>query len=221
MSAELTIEPRGVRWTHLPLCVLDAVFSINARYSGVLRVCRAYADHDALVDPMLPAAAADTVLGTDREHPVEALADLGRQLGAERVAGEVLRNRGRTSPRGGILKAAAAIRYSEVLTNAGVQRIGDVAELLADSDRLAETELQLAKLPGHGAGARLSYLWMLAGDDNHVKPDRMVLRWLQRHLDRPVTVPEARELLAALADCLRRTAWEVDHAVWRRESGRT
>lgn len=40
-AAELGIQSRGHRWTHLPLCVLDAVFSINARYTGVIRVCHA------------------------------------------------------------------------------------------------------------------------------------------------------------------------------------
>lgn len=30
----LDIVPRKLRWAHLSLCVLDAVFSINARYGG-------------------------------------------------------------------------------------------------------------------------------------------------------------------------------------------
>jgi hypothetical protein len=41
-----------------------------------------------------------------------------------------LGNRSRTSTRGGILKADAAIRYAEILSDARVQRLGDVAALL-------------------------------------------------------------------------------------------
>lgn len=66
--------------------------------------------------------------------------------------------------------------------------------------RLAAIEEQMRSVPGHGGGARLSYRWMLAGDDRHVKPDRMILRWLGRHLGRTVTVGEAHELLIALAE---------------------
>jgi hypothetical protein len=29
-AAELDIPPRALRWVHMPVCVLDAVFSINA-----------------------------------------------------------------------------------------------------------------------------------------------------------------------------------------------
>ncbi|MGW2038478.1 hypothetical protein [Streptomyces virginiae] len=31
---------------------------------------------------------------------------------------------------------------------------------LADADRLKPVERALANIPGHGSGARLSYLWM-------------------------------------------------------------
>ncbi|MCG8915547.1 hypothetical protein L6E12_07090 [Actinokineospora sp. PR83] len=168
-ATELTLRSRGNRWTHLPLCVVEAVFSINARYGGVVRVCRAHADHFSLIDPLLPAATADEVIGTGREVPVDTLADVGHRLGAERLADEVFRSRGRTSPRGGILKAEAAIRCAQVLVGVGVHRIGDVAGLLADPGRLVDTERRLAEVPGPGAGARLSYLWMLAGDDHRVK----------------------------------------------------
>ncbi|MGH3921395.1 MAG: hypothetical protein ACRDTT_00695 [Pseudonocardiaceae bacterium] len=67
--------------------------------------------------------------------------------------------------------------------------------LLANPDVLAKVEGALRTVPGHGSGARLSYLWMLAGDDQHIKPDRMVLRWLSNHLGRDVGVPEARALM--------------------------
>jgi hypothetical protein len=88
---------------------------------------------------------------------VEALAELGHALGVERLAGEVLGNRSRTSTRGGILKAEAAIRYAEILATTGVHHIGDVTELRGDIARATAIERQLADVPGHGSGARLSY----------------------------------------------------------------
>ena len=60
---------------------------------------------------------------------------------------------------------------------------------------------------------------MLIGQDNLIKPDRMVLRWFRHH---GVTVDPvgARDLIAALVapvgSRLERTvtAWEIDHALW-------
>jgi hypothetical protein len=217
--AELTITPRAKRWTHLSLCVLDAVFSINATYSGVVRVCLRYAQHAALPDPLLPVSDAHTIIGTTKEQRLDAFAQDVQTIGAERFAAEVIANRARTSTRGGVLKADAALSYAEILTKHGVQTIGDVAALLGDDAHLGRVEADLATVAGHGSGARRAYLWMLAGDDRHVKPDRMVLRWIARDL-RPVTVDEARELVVATADRLGCTPWELDHAIWRAEPRR-
>ncbi|MGH3803078.1 MAG: hypothetical protein ACRDTD_23700 [Pseudonocardiaceae bacterium] len=118
-TGELVIRQHGDRWVHLSLCLLDAVFSINSRYGGVVRVCHRYADHAGLTERLLPAGDIGQVVGTVREEAVARFAELGRRLGPERLAGEVLGNRSRTSTRGGILKAEAAIRYAEILSDAG------------------------------------------------------------------------------------------------------
>jgi len=59
---------------------------------------------------------------------------------------------------------------------------------------------------------------MLCGDDERIKPDRMVLRWLAPH---GVRDPEiAQQLLIDVAAFLSHngtslvTPWEVDHAIW-------
>jgi hypothetical protein len=89
-----------------------------------------------------------------------------------------------------------------------------VTTLLADPARLTAVEDGLCAVPGNGAAdVRLGYLWMLAGDDEHVKPDRMVLRWLTHHLERPIDPAQARKLIAATAQRTGRTPWELDHAI--------
>ncbi|GAB3360175.1 hypothetical protein [Amycolatopsis echigonensis] len=205
------------------MCVLDAVFSINAHYNNVVNVYNAYADYVSLPDRLLPAADAHTVIGADREQSVAELAKLGRELGGERLAADVLVNRSLTSMRGDIRKADAAVQYAQILADSGLQRIDDVAAAPTDTSIVDPVEARLAQVPGHGQGTRLSYLWMLAGDDNRIKPDRMIRRWPTRHLrlDTLVSVAEARDLLAALASRLGCTQWELDHAVWQFErSGR-
>jgi hypothetical protein len=86
--------------------------------------------------------------------------------------------------------------------------MGDLPGLFADEGRFEALQ------------ARLHYLWMLIGDHDLVKPDRMVLRWLTRHSRTPVDPATARQLLPAVAQIVGCTPWELDHAIWRAESGR-
>ena len=61
---------------------------------------------------------------------------------------------------------------------------------------------------------------MLAGSDNFVKPDRMVLRFLETALSRRVMPQEAAELLRSVAQALSAdfpsvTPRLLDHEVWK------
>jgi hypothetical protein len=214
------IAERDGRWAHLTLCVLDAVFSIGTRYRGTCRTVHSYAQLEGLSHVLEPA---DQVAGgafAAGEQPVSALRDRVGRDGPEEFARQV-RNRQRTSSRGGILKADAAGRYAAVLADHAVERLADVTELLTDLARVEKVEAELAAVPGHGQhGIRTSYLWMLAGDDQHVKPDRMVLGWLAGVLHRTPAVPEATELVTAAASELGVTPWRLDHAIWAAQRSR-
>ena len=79
----------------------------------------------------------------------------------------------------------------------------------------------LRAVPGNGGSdVRLGYLWMLLGDDEVIKPDRMVLGWLEGVLGRRPTAPEARALIADTAGELGCTPWVLDHAVWQAQRTR-
>jgi hypothetical protein len=221
-ATELDIQPRPRRWTHLSLCVLDAVHSVNAHYDRVtVPLCRRYAKAAKLADPVLAPQDAHIVIGTDREQPLTAFATWAANLGEEGLAA-ALGNWQRTrSRKDAPLKTRADIGYAQVLVAHGIETLGAATELLGDDDRRLAVEADLAGVPGHGFGARRDYLWMLAGDDAHIKPDRMVLRWITRQLGRTVDVAEARELLVATAAAMEGTTpWQLDHAVWRQQSGR-
>ncbi|WP_030768782.1 hypothetical protein [Streptomyces sp. NRRL F-2664] len=206
-ASGLPRERRGRRWAHTSLCVLDAVFSINADYDRhTAPTCHRYATW-ARIPPHLPAP---------DEQPLGRLVADIRKAGTETFSAEVLRNLQRTrahpmAPR----KTEAALRYAETLTFHGVHTLADADALLADADRLKTVEHALAGIPGHGSGARLSYLWMLLGADDRIKPDRMILRWLEAALHRPVTPQQAIHLLKEASASLNCTPWELDHAIWK------
>jgi hypothetical protein len=208
------IPPRTKRWTHLPLCVLDAVYSIGARYEATARTVHAYANLAELPHVLESATAVAAGAFATTEQPVSRLQSDIERVGSHGFAIQV-RNRQRTSPRGGVLKAEAARQYAVVLGEHGVERLTDVTRLMTDPDHLAEVESALAAVPGHGQhGVRVSYLWMLAGDDQHVKPDRMIAGWLTGVLGRAVAVREAIEFVTAAADNIGVSPWELDHAIW-------
>lgn len=213
-ASGLSLQPRDERWCHLSLCVLDAVFSINANYeSTVAPLVRRYARHAGLDPLLLPAVELSARAYRVGQQPLsDFLSDVGSL--SPRAFAALLGNRQRTAPRGGILKAEAVQRYAAVLVEHRVDNLEDVAALLKDRDRTAVIERGLADVPGHGLGVRRSYLWMLAGDDKHVKADRMVLRWLREVTGDAVDVETADRLLATAATQLGVTPWTLDHAIW-------
>jgi len=218
--ARLDLSPRDRQWTSLSYCVVDAIWSINARYESVVarlvrRVAVDNGDDQPVVDPSQPAP-------LDPLPLPELLKRYPEPMTLRSVANSQL-----TSPRGGITKAEAVLRYARVLVEHEIVDLTAAQALLAvDDDRWAQVNAELAKVPGEGHhGVRRGYLWMLCGDDHTVKPDRMILRWLARQ-GAPVTAGEARQVLHRAAEELTQqlarpiTPWMIDHAIWKAERGR-
>ncbi|MDF2467663.1 MAG: hypothetical protein K0Q61_35 [Rhodococcus erythropolis] len=209
-------QPRERRWVSLSLCIVDAVWSIGAHYDNVVvPLARKLAAEFGVEQPTVPMS---EPLGAD-PLPLTQLADL--------TADELIRltNWQYTSTRGGIRKADAVLRHVAAFRAHGVANLADAIALFADEERFAAVNSDLRKIPGEGAHAvRRDYLWMLIGQDDLIKPDRMVLGWFKHHgvIADP---PGARDLIAALVPAvsakLQRpvTAWEIDHALWNAGRG--
>ncbi|MFG1637448.1 hypothetical protein ACGFKX_21705 [Pseudonocardia alni] len=212
---QLTIAPRPARWTHLALCVIDAVWSINANYDTVVvPICRAYAAERELPDPLLPSDRVNEVIGTTAERQLDELVADIRNRGVDWFIANV-GNRQWTSTGGHrVRKADAVLRYAEILTGHGVHTLTHAAAVINDTQRRTAIETALRAVPGHGRGIRLGYLWMLAGDDRTIKPDRMVLRWMHATIGRTPGIDEARKLTGEVARQSGVTPWELDHAIW-------
>jgi hypothetical protein len=194
-SAELGVE-YGYR--SLPECVIDAVYSINAHYSGVRNVVRRYEEH---------------VCG--RELTITEFLVLLGSRSADELAESFFRNRARTSPRSGILKAEAVVRFAGALQGAGIETRGDVQE-----PRTSHAQRRVLTIPGQRSGLSWRYFLMLAGAQDLVKPDRMILGFLEDVLDRRFTADEAQWLLGAASSILAQTYPEItprglDHQIWR------
>ncbi len=175
-SRTLPLRPRVCRWRSLTYCIVDAVWSIGARYDETVvpLVRRVAQEHDPGGDPLTDARAP---LPAD-PAPVPAFVSRFSQE-ARLVA---VTNRQRTSTRNGALKATVALAHAEVFHEHGVRTLTDTQGLLRDRARFEHLDAELRRLPGEGgAGIRRGYLWMLVGDDDLVKPDRMVLSALRHY----------------------------------------
>lgn len=214
--AALGPRPRQTRWASLSACVLDAVWSIGARYDGVVV---------PVVHRVLDGGATGPLLSADAPiedvHPVSRFLD---RFPDEEALLVVAQNRQRTSTRGGITKAQAVLGYARVLLEHGVDDLAGANRAMASPPLLASIDKKLSRIRGEGQhGIRRGYFWMLCGDDGRIKPDRMVLRWLKPHGVRDAEV--AQQLLIDVADLLSKqgastvTPWEVDHAIWSAARG--
>ncbi len=214
--AALDPQPRKQRWSSLSLCIADAVWSIGAHYDNVVvPLVRKLATEFGVEQPTIPMS---EPLGTD-PLPLTRLAGL--------TVDELipLTNWQYTSTRGGIRKADAVLRHMRAFRAHDVSDLAGAITLFTDDERFAAVNSDLRKIPGEGAHAvRRDYLWMLIGQDDLIKPDRMVLRWFKHH-GVIVDPPGARDLIAALVPAvsagLQRpvTAWEIDHALWNAGRG--
>lgn len=125
-----------------------------------------------------------------------------------------------SSSRSGILKAEAVLLYVRALTEAGIKTFIDF-----DQDRRAYAEAMILGLPGQSSGIAFDYFMMLAGDDNLIKPDRMVQRYVENALKLDA-IPQPRQAailvrLAARDLCQRGHQWtplSLDHAIWKHQS---
>ena len=210
--AALEPRPRERRWTSLSFCIVDAVWSIGANYDNVVvpLVREKFAAKFGVLQPTIPAC---------QPIPKDPL-PLSKLDVLTVDSLTALMNRQRTSTRGGILKADAVLRHIAVFRERDVETMQDALALFGDLERFGKVDKALRSIPGEGGfGIRRNYLWMTIGQDDLIKPDRMVLRWLGRQ-EVKTDPAGARDILGALVPLvsarLKRhvTAWEIDHALW-------
>jgi hypothetical protein len=152
------VPARAQRWTSLSACVLDAVWSVGV-------------DHDRVVVPLVhrvleieaPGPLLAETLADADSHPLPRLLT---RFPDEQALEAAAQNRQRTSTRGGITKAEAALRYARTLVTPGVLGIEDLPRLAADPASWARLDRALSRIPGEGQnGARRTHFWALCGVD--------------------------------------------------------
>lgn len=201
----------------LPLCAVDAVFSLGVRYQSTLNVVERLCKKAALLKYRAHGSSFPAV--QDQFTISQCLTRLSKHA-PEVLAEEFFENKQRTSTRKGILKARAVIDFMTVLKDHGVETFQDLAS--ADANTIEAIEVKIRKIPGQASGKGWRYFLMLAGDDNQIKPDRMIERFLARFGGKGMTPAEAHTAITELAAALKAdhphiTPRLLDHMIWSYE----
>jgi hypothetical protein len=175
-------RPSTEHYQSLPLCVIDAVFSIGVNYAATAKVVQRFGVHFDL-----PCLAPEAEPPTTNQLSTSDFLALYTRHGIPYFTDTVYQNRQRTSTTNGILKADAVLRFSEVLHAFQVEYLQDVARVRGQS----AFETAIMQLPGQASGVCLRYFYMLTGSDAYMKPDRMILRFIKAATGRGMTVADA------------------------------
>lgn len=201
---------------HLSQCVLSAVFSINSHANAERNVVKRYAAY-ANLNPRYRQERG-TMLSKANQQSLDLFCKDIEEVGAKTFAEEVVQNRQRTSTRSGILKAEAAYHFASVLVKHDVLCMQDIDKVMEN----LSFEKEIQGIRGQGSGVSLCYFYMLVSNDMLIKPDRMIIRFLEGVLGRPIKCNEPQKLLTATVEMIQSrypglTPRLLDNYIWSRE----
>lgn len=200
----------------LPFCIIDAVYSLAARYSSTRNTVIRFCNAEGLQRLRRQGSPYPYLSEQYSVRQFEEL--LSRYSEYGQMATELFGNSQRTSTRNGILKAEAVHRFARVLLRHNVNYFQDIPTVI----RSEQLESDICAIPGQTYGTSLKYFFMLAGEENMVKPDRMILRFLWRIIGNQVSQQNAHAWLSQALQILNRTypmltLRKLDHEIWKYE----
>lgn len=200
-------------YCHPSLCILDAIYSISSRYNPtVVNTIKKYCAFYKL----------DKISDTDRtnrfiehEDTIQDMVEYIREVGTERFAEEILHNRTKVQNR---LKSEIVFDLANYFIKNDIINLKQLSEWGSQVDPdLFKKETNIFGL----GPTTIRYLAMLAGNEEFVKPDRHILRFLTKASGRTVNNPkEAEDLLREVARNLNITPSTLDNAIWRYQSSK-
>jgi hypothetical protein len=200
------------KYSSLALCVIDSVFSIGVRYEGVKNVIRN-------VSTKLGISAIIQIADGSHDNEIETSDFLSKisHLTVEAMATDLYKNMQRTSTSKGILKAEAALSFIRILIKYKVEKFTDIPKVFNDR----EFEHEVKSIKGQSSGISLKYFYMLAGNGDMIKPDRMIMNFLQETLGKAVSMNDAQDILYLAAKKLSKlldepiNAMTLDNCIWK------
>jgi hypothetical protein len=211
-GAEALKTPGG--YPHMGVIILDAVYSLQANYdSTVVPLLQRYCEAVPGLSWPLPE-------GRRPEHTAQDLIDFLTTLDIEArldLLNRQLAPGTSRSRKGPVLKVDAAIAVAKTLLAEGISTRDDFVQRAHEP----HVEKKVRDLPGIGI-ACWRYLLNLSGAEN-VKPDTMILRWLNGTLGEQHSPKAAAKIIEDATALLQGegihvTVRQIDHLIWRTQS---
>jgi len=103
-----------------------------------------------------------------------------------------------------------------VLKSYNVNYLQDVPAAIQNID----LENDIKQIPGQKSSISLRYFFMLSGSEDFIKPDRMIQRFLESVLQRPIRIAESQHLLSEAVEELKieypkMTPRLLDNLIWQ------
>jgi hypothetical protein len=205
-------------YNSLPFAVIDAIFSIGVTYSSTKKTVENFANY---FNFKLYRDNKNSFPPENKQLSIKDFLEIYKKYDSQYFADKIYNNRQRTSTKNGILKSLAVYEFAKVLDVFDINYFQDMQKLKQNSIFVQK----IKKITGQASGISLSYFYMLAGDEEHIKPDRMVLRFLKEILDYEPKLDEATELLKATTKELKKeypllTPRILDHIIWNYQKKR-
>ena len=133
----------------LPLCIIDAVFSIGVKYDSTRKVVIRYCEQTS----QLCIRVGIDFPSQNEQESISSFCKRPEQFDLNLMADNVYKNRQRTSTRNGILKAEAVLKFAKVLQTFGVEYFQDLAKVISDP----KFDSALRAIPGQKSGISIQY----------------------------------------------------------------
>lgn len=206
----------GHYYSSVPHCIIDAVFSIGIKYSATRNVVERFSKY-LNIDTFREFGS--NFPNIDEQYSVNRFIDFYQKNDIYFITNNVYKNKCRTSTVNGILKSEAVLEFAKVLQKYEINYFQDLFKVINN----ASFERDIKYIKGQGSGISLSYFFMLAGDDNLIKPDRMIERFVEDCINKKLSTNELTQLFSKVIKILKPnypslTLRELDHEIWKFKS---
>ena len=211
--------PQAYFYNHLSLCVIEAVWSIGVKYESVENVVINYYRKRGL-NPYRDKHLQETLQypETNKQESLSVFLEFLNKYSTNELANKIFDNKQRTSSKNGILKAEAVLKFAGILSKYNVNYFQDIESNIEENELF---KLEIKNIPGQRSGISLDYFFMLSGNENKIKPDRMIKRFLANSLKRDensISIRDAqnacKELYNALDDKRIKSIRHLDNIIW-------
>ena len=113
----------------------------------------------------------------------------------------VLKNHQRTSSKNGILKSEAVYEIAKVFQKYKIDTLTDLQR--CSGEQRCNLEKEILSVKGESSGIMLKYLYMLAGNENTIKPDSMLMRFINS-VNNDITIEDAQAIIDECVSLLKK-----------------